>query len=77
MFSCSKRKYTSSILAIMQLSGCFARKIVTVSMRVVGAIVSLVPVVGNVADDAFDVAADTVDLIHYKWLFTSNKNKIP
>jgi hypothetical protein len=47
----------------MQLSGCFATKIVTVPMRVGGAIVSVVPVVGNVADDAIDVAADTVDLI--------------
>jgi hypothetical protein len=50
----------------MQLSGCFATKIVTVPMRVGGAIVSVVPVVGNVADDAIDVAADTINLIpHY------------
>jgi hypothetical protein len=47
----------------MQLSGCFATKIVTVPKRVGGVIVSVVPVVGNVADDAIDVAADSVDLI--------------
>lgn len=51
------------ILATIFISGCFATKVVTVPMRVGGAIVSVVPVVGNVADDAIDLAADTVDLI--------------
>jgi hypothetical protein len=66
MFTINRRKITTSVLIILasiQLSGCFATKIVTVPMRVGGAIVSVVPVVGNVADDAIDVAADTVDLI--------------
>jgi len=45
------------------LNGCFATKIITVPMRVGGAIISAVPVVGDVADDAIDVAADGVDLI--------------
>ena len=66
MFTYPRRKIAISILVIlasMQISGCFATKIVTVPMRVGGAIVSVVPVVGNVADDAIDVAADTVDLI--------------
>lgn len=57
------------------LSGCFLTKLVTVPMRVVGstvatvgAVVSIVPVVGNTADStlekadaAIDTAADTVD----------------
>ncbi len=66
MYTYPNRRIVTTILVIltsMQLSGCFATKIVTVPMRVGGAIVSVVPVVGNVADDAIDVAADTVDLI--------------
>ncbi len=43
------------------LSGCFATKVVTVPMRVGGAVVSVVPVVGNTAHDAIDTAADAVD----------------
>jgi len=43
------------------LSGCFFTKVVTVPMRIGGAIVSIVPVVGNTADTAIDAVADTVD----------------
>ena len=42
-------------------SGCFFTKVVTVPMRVVGAVVSIVPVAGNTADTAIDKAADVVD----------------
>ncbi len=65
------------VLALMAtlLSGCFLTKLVTVPMRVVGsavsltgALVSIVPVVGNTADAALekvdatiDTTADTVD----------------
>lgn len=43
------------------LSGCFLTKIVTVPMRVVGAVVSIIPVAGNVGNDAIQAAANTVD----------------
>ncbi len=43
------------------LSGCFLTKIVTVPMRVVGAVVSIVPVAGNMGNDAIQAAANTVD----------------
>ncbi|HET8729813.1 MAG TPA: DUF6726 family protein [Moraxellaceae bacterium] len=43
------------------LSGCFLTKIVTVPMRVVGAVVSIVPVAGNVGNDVIQKAANTVD----------------
>lgn len=43
------------------LSGCFLTKIITVPMRVVGAVVSIVPVVGNTADESIDFAADAID----------------
>ncbi len=50
-------------LVALMVSGCFFTKIVTVPMRVAGALVSVVPVVGEEVDDAVDSAADTVDKI--------------
>lgn len=52
-----------AVLLVTQLSGCFLTKIVTVPMRVGGAVISIVPVVGNTAHDAIDGAADVVDEI--------------
>jgi hypothetical protein len=50
------------ILALaVQLSGCVLTKIVTVPMRLVGAVISIVPVAGNTVHDVVDEAADTVD----------------
>ena len=51
------------LLLALQLSGCFLTKIVTVPMRVSGAIISIVPAAGNTADGAIDKAADTIDEI--------------
>lgn len=51
-----------SALAVASfLSGCFLTKIVTVPMRVVGAVISIIPVAGNVAHSAIDEVADTID----------------
>lgn len=44
-------------------SGCFLTKAVTVPMRIGGAIISGVPLVGGVADEVIDSAADMVDKI--------------
>lgn len=43
------------------VSGCYATKIVSVPLRVVGAASSAVPFVGNTTHDAIDMAADAVD----------------
>ena len=43
------------------LSGCYATKIVSVPMRVVGAVGSAIPFVGNATHDIVDQAADVVD----------------
>ncbi|GAB4347181.1 MAG: hypothetical protein Kow0089_24730 [Desulfobulbaceae bacterium] len=43
------------------LNGCVLTKIVTVPMRVGGAVVSIIPVAGNTAHDAIDEAAETID----------------
>ena len=51
------------LLLAIQLSGCFLTKVVTVPMRIGGAVISIVPVVGNTADDTVDKVADTVDEI--------------
>jgi len=51
------------LLLGVQLSGCFLTKVVTVPMRITGAVISIVPVVVNTADDVVDKAADTVDEI--------------
>ncbi|MBI4825159.1 MAG: hypothetical protein HY807_01870 [Nitrospirae bacterium] len=50
---------------IIQLSGCFFTKVVTVPLRVGGAVVSVVPGVGNAADGVIDTAADGIDLVPF------------
>ncbi|PLX51117.1 MAG: hypothetical protein C0613_01920 [Desulfobulbaceae bacterium] len=54
-----------SLVVLMVLSlllnGCFLTKIVSVPMRVGGAVVSIIPVAGNTAHDVIDEAADIVD----------------
>lgn len=46
-------------------SGCVLTKIVTVPMRVAGAVVSIIPVAGNTAHEAIDEAAEAVDEIPF------------
>jgi len=41
--------------------GCVITKVVTVPLRVGGAVVSVVPLAGNPMHDAIDGAADTID----------------
>lgn len=48
-------------LLLLFLNGCVLTKIVTVPMRLGGAVVSIIPVAGNTAHDAIDEAADIVD----------------
>jgi uncharacterized membrane protein len=46
---------------VFLLQGCVITKLVTVPMRVTGAVVSIVPVVGNTMHDGIDKAAEVVD----------------
>jgi hypothetical protein len=48
-------------MAIVSLSACVLTKIVSVPLRVTGAVLSVVPVAGNTAHDSIDEAADVVD----------------
>ncbi|MEO5377326.1 MAG: hypothetical protein H7832_06025 [Magnetococcus sp. DMHC-6] len=43
------------------LTSCFFTKIATVPMRVTGAVISVVPGVGNGVDAVIDTAADGID----------------
>lgn len=45
----------------LALNGCVLTKLVTVPMRVGGAVISVMPVAGNHVHDAIDGAADVVD----------------
>ncbi|MDL1984341.1 MAG: DUF6726 family protein [Thermodesulfobacteriota bacterium] len=49
------------LVTLTMLSGCVLTKLVSVPTRVVGAVVSIVPVVGNTAHDAIDEVADIID----------------
>ena len=51
----------SLICLSMGLSGCVFTKLVTVPMRVTGAVISILPGVGNIANDAIDEVADKID----------------
>lgn len=51
------------LAAMSLLSGCVLTKILTVPMRVVGAVISIVPVLGNPAHDSVDKAAKVVDKV--------------
>ncbi len=49
------------VCLLFLLSGCFFTKIVTVPMRLGGAVISIIPAVGNTAHDSIDKAAEIVD----------------
>lgn len=56
-------KMISVMLVALTLSGCFVTKVVTVPMRVTGAVISVVPVVGGPIDSAIDTTADAIDIL--------------
>lgn len=50
------------VLMALMLNGCVLTKVVTVPMRVGGAVISVVPVIGNAADAVIDTTADVIDM---------------
>ncbi len=56
-------KLTSLLLALLLLSSCVLTKVVTVPMRVTGAVISVIPVVGEGVDAVIDQTADAIDTI--------------
>jgi len=49
------------MMSVLMLQGCVLTKVVTVPMRVTGAVVSIFPGFGNTVHDTIDTAADVVD----------------
>ena len=49
------------IAILTQLCNCALTKVATVPLRVSGAVISAVPVVGNTADKVIDGTADIID----------------
>tara|TARA_B110000438_G_scaffold52272_1_gene52514 strand:+ start:1569 stop:1751 length:183 start_codon:yes stop_codon:yes gene_type:complete len=49
------------MLTILVTYGCVLTKVVTVPLRVGGAVISVVPWAGDKMHDAIDTAADTID----------------
>ncbi|SFV80987.1 hypothetical protein MNB_SUP05-6-663 [hydrothermal vent metagenome] len=56
-------KITILSLSMLLLSSCVLTKVVTVPMRVGGAIISVIPGVGESIDAAIDETADVIDAI--------------
>ena len=50
-------------LISLYLSGCVLTKVVTVPMRVTGAVISVIPVVGDGIDEVLEQCADIIDAI--------------
>ena len=57
------KRLISLTLLIVFLSGCVFTKVVTVPMRLIGAVVSVIPVVGDGVDNILGTSADVIDAI--------------
>ena len=57
------KRLISISLLIVFLSGCVFTKVVTVPMRVTGAVVAVIPVVGDGVDNVLGTSADLIDAI--------------
>lgn len=57
------KRLISLTVLIAFLSGCVFTKVVTVPMRVTGAVVSVIPVVGDGVNNVLDTSADVIDAI--------------
>ncbi|MDC0197310.1 hypothetical protein OAK13_00630 [Candidatus Thioglobus sp.] len=50
-------------LSILLLSSCVFTKVVTVPIRVTGAVISVIPIVGDGVNGVLGVSADVIDAI--------------
>lgn len=56
-------RMSALLMAVSLLGGCVLTRVVTVPMRLGGAVISIIPVVGDTAHDSIDEAAEIVDEI--------------
>ncbi len=57
------KRLISLTVLIVFLSGCVFTKVVTVPLRVTGAVVSVIPFVGDGVNNVLDTSADVIDAI--------------
>ena len=57
------KKLLVFVLISLYLSGCVLTKVVTVPIRVTGAVISVIPVVGDAIDEVLGQSADVIDAI--------------
>ena len=57
------KKLFITVIVALFISGCFLTKVVTVPMRVTGAIISVVPAIANGVEDVIVKSADVIDAI--------------
>ena len=50
-------------LIALYISGCVFTKVVTIPMRVTGAVISVIPVVGDGVNSVLGASADVIDAI--------------
>ena len=53
------------VIVALFISGCVLTKVVTVPLRVAGAIGSGIPIIGNQIDEVIDKSADAIDELPY------------
>jgi hypothetical protein len=58
-------RWIAGLLVVLSLgmNGCVLTRLVTMPMRVVGAVTTIVPVAGDISHEAIDDASDVVDKI--------------
>ncbi len=58
-------KLVAISICVLFITGCVLTKVVTVPLRVAGAIGSGIPIIGNQIDEVFDKSADVIDELPY------------
>jgi len=53
------------VIGALFISGCVFTKLVTAPLRVSGAVISVIPIVGNQIDEVIDQSADLIDELPY------------
>ena len=59
------KKLVIIVIVALYISGCVFTKLVTVPLRVSGALISAVPIIGNQIDDVINAHADVIDELPY------------
>ena len=58
-------KLVAISICVLFITGCVLTKVVTVPLRVAGAIGSGIPIIGNQIDEVIDKSADAIDELPY------------